>query len=52
MYLNITVVTGFVYHRSFFSNPEKVKNFVLDKVANKNLDFHKHEIILSSLSRV
>jgi len=48
----VTVVSGFVHHRSFFSNPEKVRQFVLKKVANPEIGFNEDEILMTSLARV
>jgi hypothetical protein len=47
-----TLVSGYVSHRSFFSDPEKAGAYALKKVVNPLLDFNEGEIILTSLARV
>lgn len=48
----VTCVSGFVTHRSIFSNPEEVQRFVLKKVADPERDFNEGEFLMTALARV
>jgi len=49
----VTIVSGFVHNRSFFSNPEKTKYLAMKKVCKlKDLDLNEEIIIATGFTRV
>ena len=48
----ITFVSGFVHHNSFFSDPEKAKDYTIKKIINMDIGLNAGEIIMTGFSRV